>query len=42
MQTLISRICLSCMILFSLPLFGQVHQVRHSRYPNSPSNDPQL
>ena len=28
--------------LCSLPLGGQVHQPRHSRYPNSPSNDPQL
>lgn len=28
--------------LVSLPLFGQVHHPRHSRYPNSPSNDPQL
>jgi len=28
--------------LLSLPLYGQVHHPRHSRYPNSPSNDPQL
>jgi len=28
-------------LFFSLPLFGQVHH-RHSRYPNAPSNDPQL
>jgi hypothetical protein len=31
-----------CCLSFSGPLFGQVHQPRHSRYPNSPSNDPQL
>ena len=24
------------------PMFGQVHHPPHSRYPNSPSNDPQL
>jgi hypothetical protein len=29
-------------ILCALPLIAQVHQPRHSRYPNSPSNDPQL
>ena len=28
--------------LCALPLFAQVHRPRHSRYPNSPSNDPQL
>jgi hypothetical protein len=38
---------LSCAVLAgiflcSLPLAGQVHHPRHSRYPNSPSNDPQL
>jgi|ERR1035441_21291 hypothetical protein len=38
---------LSCAVLAgvifcSLPLYGQVHHLRHSRYPNSPSNDPQL
>jgi hypothetical protein len=38
---------LSCAVLAgiflcSLPLDGQVHHPRHSRYPNSPSNDPQL
>jgi hypothetical protein len=37
----------SCLILASAlfcssPLFSQTHAVRHSRYPNSPSNDPQL
>jgi hypothetical protein len=26
----------------STPFFAQVHGPRHSRYPNSPSNDPQL
>jgi len=36
-----------CLILATVsfaafPLFGQVHLPRHSRYPNSPSNDPQL
>lgn len=29
-------------MLSSGPLIAQVHHVRHSRYPNSPSNDPQL
>src|ERR1035441_1728568 len=38
---------LSCAVLAgvifcSLPLYGQVHHIRHSRFPNSPSNDPQL
>ena len=28
-------------LLCSLPLYGQIHH-RHSRYPNAPSNDPQL
>jgi hypothetical protein len=38
------RAVLSSMMLCSVPglLFAQVHQPRHSRYPNSPSNDPQL
>jgi hypothetical protein len=36
------RVILSGILFCSLPLFGQVHQPRHSRYPNSPSNDPQL
>jgi hypothetical protein len=25
-----------------LPLYGQIRHIRHSRFPNSPSNDPQL
>jgi hypothetical protein len=29
-------------LLCAVPLAGQVHHPRHSRYPNSPSNDPQL
>jgi hypothetical protein len=36
-----SRVFLAGILLCSSPLFAQVHQ-RHSRYPNSPSNDPQL
>src|ERR1039457_2200219 len=37
-----SRILLAGALLCSVPLWGQVHRPRHSRYPNSPSNDPQL
>ena len=33
---------LATVSLAAFPLFGQVHLPRHSRYPNSPSNDPQL
>jgi hypothetical protein len=34
---------LACAFLCcSAPFFAQVHTPRHSRYPNSPSNDPQL
>lgn len=33
---------LAAVFLCSLPLYGQVHPPRHSRFPNSPSNDPQL
>jgi hypothetical protein len=36
-----SRAVLAGVLLSSLPLYGQVHH-RHSRYPNAPSNDPQL
>ena len=36
------RTVLAGVFLCSLPLYGQVHPPRHSRYPNSPSNDPQL
>jgi hypothetical protein len=32
----------SCLFLFALPLLGQVHHPRHSRFPNAPVNDPQL
>jgi len=32
----------SLAIFCSRPIFGQVHHSPHSRYPNSPSNDPQL
>lgn len=28
--------------LFAIPVLGQYHRPRHSRYPNSPSNDPEL
>jgi hypothetical protein len=37
-----SRAVLAGVFLCSLPLYGQVHHIRHSRFPNSPSNDPQL
>jgi hypothetical protein len=37
-----SRVILAGVLLCSIPIFGQVHHPRHSRYPNSPSNDPQL
>jgi hypothetical protein len=36
------RLQLGVLILFAIPLAAQVHLPRHSRYPNSPSNDPQL
>jgi hypothetical protein len=36
------RVGLFAFLLCSLPILAQVHQPRHSRYPNSPSNDPQL
>jgi hypothetical protein len=42
MNLCLSRAVLAGAVLCSLPLYGQVHPVRHSRYPNSPSNDPQL
>ena len=35
-------ILLSGILLCPLLLTAQVHRPRHSRYPNSPSNDPQL
>jgi hypothetical protein len=37
-----TRAVLVGVFLCCLPLYGQVHHPRHSRYPNSPSNDPQL
>jgi hypothetical protein len=33
---------LAGVFLCVVPLFGQAHHPRHSRYPNSPLNDPQL
>jgi len=41
MYSRLSRAILAGVFLWSLPLCGQVHH-RHSRYPNAPSNDPQL
>jgi hypothetical protein len=41
MLNCLSRVFLPGILLCSSMLFAQVHQ-RHSRYPNSPSNDPQL
>ena len=38
----LSRTILVSAFLCSMPLYGQVHHTRHSRFPNSPSNDPQL
>jgi hypothetical protein len=32
----------SALLIFAAPMLAQVHPPRHSRYPNSPSNDPQL
>ena len=37
-----SRAVLAAIVLCSMPLYGQIHHIRHSRFPNSPSNDPQL
>jgi hypothetical protein len=42
MYSRFSSAVLAGVILCWLPLYGQVHPPRHSRYPNSPSNDPQL
>lgn len=33
---------LLAMTFVAMPLLGQIHHPPHSRYPNSPSNDPQL
>jgi hypothetical protein len=42
MNSLFSKALLAGVALCALPLFGEVHHPHHSRYPNSPSNDPQL
>jgi hypothetical protein len=42
MRSFYSRILLSGILLCTAPLMAQFHPPRHSRYPNSPSNDPQL
>ena len=42
MHSRFSRAILSAIVLCSLPLYGQIRHIRHSRFPNSPSNDPQL
>lgn len=42
-QLLFVAMALGSISMFcSRPMFGQVHHPPHSRYPNSPSNDPQL
>lgn len=38
----LSRAVFASAVLCSLPLYGQIHHLRHSRFPNAPSNDPQL
>jgi hypothetical protein len=42
MRTSIVPVILLGFALCAVPLLAQVHHPRHSRYPNSPSNDPQL
>jgi hypothetical protein len=42
MRSLILSAILLDIALCSFPLLAQVQHPRHSRYPNSPSNDPQL
>lgn len=42
MSPRLSRVILAGVFLCTIPLFAQIHHPRHSRYPNSPSNDPQL
>jgi hypothetical protein len=42
MRTCVSPVVLAGIMLCASPLAAQVHSMRHSRYPNSPSNDPQL
>jgi len=38
----LSQLILSGTLLCTIPAGAQVHSPRHSRYPNAPSNDPQL
>jgi hypothetical protein len=42
MRTLRFHIIFATVLVISLPMVGQIRHPRHSRYPNSPSNDPQL
>jgi hypothetical protein len=42
MNTRVSSLILSCILFCAVPLLAQAHHPRHSRYPNAPSNDPQL
>lgn len=42
MNLRLCRVILAVVLLATLPLYGQIRHPRHSRYPNSPSNDPQL
>lgn len=36
------RVPAAAVLLCALPLLAQTHHPRHARYPNAPSNDPQL
>lgn len=42
MRLRLSGLILGSALFCSSLLLGQVHHIPHSRYPNSPSNDPQL
>jgi hypothetical protein len=42
MKARASHVVVAAVFLCSLSLFGQVHHPRHSRFPNTPANDPQL
>lgn len=42
MQSWRKQLFCACTLLCAFPLSAQVRHPRHSRYPNSPSNDPQL
>jgi hypothetical protein len=42
MRSRLFTAALAGFVLCSAVVFAQVHRPRHSRYPNSPSNDPQL